>query len=195
MKAFRKSLWGFSALALLVLVGSAVVGFSGSGSASATATPKIVSANQGLPGGVPWPVSGNVSVNNLPAVQQVAGVTEVLPGTGSGRLSIAPGSAGSTGSLDASTFQTVNLYLYCPTAACSNEIGIGNPLVVDVRTTLPGVGTFDIDSFQVTGPGSGSSPFLLKSYTVPGPNIEVAVINGSGNGTVQLQYALVGRTS
>jgi hypothetical protein len=194
MRAFRKFPWGFSAVALVVLVGSVVVGLSGSGSASANPTPKTVEANQGLPGGVPWPVSGNVNVANLPALQQVAGVTEVVPGGGSGLLSVTANSELSTASLDVSAFQTVNLYLNCPFSTCAQEIGPGNPVLVFVRTTLPAVHTVNVDTFDITGPGAQSQSLLLKTYTVPGPNLQVDVINPQGNGGVQLQYALVGRT-
>jgi hypothetical protein len=59
------------------LVGSLVAGSVGLASSAGPPISGPVTANQGAPGISPWPVSGNVGVNNFPQTQQVSGTVGI----------------------------------------------------------------------------------------------------------------------
>jgi hypothetical protein len=177
MQVLRKSPWAISAVALLAIVGAVVFGVSQT--ASATLTPKTVNANQGLPGTAPW---------------NVEGVTQVI-GTGTVPVPTAYLTNSGTVSVNASSYQHVELYVVCGTA-CQTAMNVNSMNInVVVGTNLPGTGFFPLGSF---GFAPGNPPTISQPYDTPATNLQMYMYEGIGTGPplggASLQYAFVGRT-
>jgi hypothetical protein len=138
-------------------------------------------------------VSGTVDIGNLPDVQKVtgtltaAGTTYVLP-NGSGQRVVHAASVSSVWNLDAAPARTVKLFMTCVGSAadCAD-------VTVTVFNSLPGVDNFVVDNFS---PSSSSQ--LVKTYEIPGPDINMnmgrAGYSGEPSGDVTIKFAFVGRT-
>lgn len=149
----------------------------------------FVTANQGAPGTTAWPVSGGVTVNNLPATQAVSGTVNVgnlpatqtvvsgdqtqilfdndytLDGTGVAHL----------GRFSVTDYRQVRLLV--ETDGSSQTVSLGEPV---------GLRSVGLDLFTVAGAGQ------TRTYDTPGTTLEVDIIGPPGAAGSLL---LVGRSN
>jgi hypothetical protein len=140
------------------------------------------------------PVSGTVSVGNLPATQPVSGTVNV--GNFPADFPAAPttdvvqntsGHAPANGIYtvlnepDARAYRAVTIYLRLGTASGSGQ-------QCSVETFDPAGHDYLVDSFQ-----TGTSNFFTKSYDPAPPRLAVVCVDGTGNG-LDWNAMLTGRT-